>query len=113
MQKQQQQQQQQPYQDYASLPLTIIQQRILIPRGKRKGPRGGVVTPFPVRLQQMLADTDPSIVSWLPHGRAFCVHQRQAFCAQVLPRYVHVTAVVGFVVVLTDSSSSSLQILWY
>jgi len=73
------------YQDFASLPIEIVKKHVHIPRGKRKGPRGGVITPFPVLLVEMLRLTEERIVSWLPHGRGFKVHERNAFI-RLLPR---------------------------
>jgi len=53
--------------------------------------RGGVKTPFPLRLHNMLEAADKEgltdIVSWQPHGRAFCVHNTQRFVDQIMPRF--------------------------
>ena len=50
--------------------------------------RGGVVTPFPWKVHDMLerADIDgiEDIVSWLPHGRAFLVHKVDTFVQNVM-----------------------------
>lgn len=57
------------------------------------------VVPFPWRLHQMLEETErkslqgidieatTSIVSWLPDGLHFKVHDAKAFMARVVPRY--------------------------
>lgn len=59
-------------------------------QGDRKGPRGGVVTPFPERLYNMLSQAEPQgfedIVSWQPHGRSFIVHQPKSFVETVMPK---------------------------
>jgi hypothetical protein len=50
--------------------------------------RGGVVTPFPWKVHDMLErshiDGIEDIVSWLPHGRAFLVHKVDAFVQSVM-----------------------------
>lgn len=57
---------------------------------KRRGPRGGVVTPFPERLYTMLGEADQGdfehIVSWQPHGRCFIVHKPKLFVEEVMPK---------------------------
>lgn len=57
---------------------------------KRRGPRGGVLVPFPERLHQMLnhvsVDGLEDVVSWQPHGRCFVVHQPERFVDEVMPR---------------------------
>ena len=51
----------------------------------------GVAAKFPEKLHQMLEEIrqkgDESIVSWLPHGRAFRVHKKQQFIETVLPTF--------------------------
>jgi hypothetical protein len=47
--------------------------------------------PFPFKLHEMLDDAvtqryEP-IVSWLPHGKAFRVHQPKEFADMIMPRY--------------------------
>jgi len=57
---------------------------------KRRGPRGGVVVPFPERLYTMLSqvekDGEEDVVSWQPHGRCFIVHQPKRFVEEVMPK---------------------------
>ena len=57
---------------------------------KRRGPRGGVVIPFPERLNSMLSEAEAEgfeeIVSWQPHGRCFIVHQPKKFVEEVMPK---------------------------
>jgi hypothetical protein len=57
---------------------------------KRNGPRGGVVTPFPKILHDMLSSVEEEgledAVSWQAHGRCFTVHNAEKLVACVLPR---------------------------
>lgn len=51
---------------------------------------GGVSQPFPEKLHEML-DTETegeaqSIVSWLPHGRAFIVRKPKVFTKEIMPK---------------------------
>jgi len=47
--------------------------------------------PFPVKLYSILEfserDGYSSIISWLPHGRAFKVHEEKLFVEKVIPRF--------------------------
>jgi hypothetical protein len=51
---------------------------------------GGVTQPFPEKLHEMLdTETDSetqSIVSWLPHGRAFIVRKPKVFTKEIMPK---------------------------
>jgi hypothetical protein len=62
-----------PYIDYLQMPLSSIKEHISEPKRKRKGPRGGVTTPFPSKLHAMLevveGESRENVVSWMPHGR--------------------------------------------
>lgn len=53
--------------------------------------RGGYVELFPQRLHYMLGKAEiegfQDVVSWLPHNRAFRVHNLKRFSAEVLPRF--------------------------
>eukprot|EP00563_Minutocellus_polymorphus_P019694 CAMPEP_0197719070 /NCGR_PEP_ID=MMETSP1434-20131217/2971_1 /TAXON_ID=265543 /ORGANISM="Minutocellus polymorphus, Strain CCMP3303" /LENGTH=394 /DNA_ID=CAMNT_0043303783 /DNA_START=124 /DNA_END=1308 /DNA_ORIENTATION=+ len=53
--------------------------------------RGGVKTPFPIRLHNMLSGVEAHglthIVSWQPHGRSFLVHKPQEFADHIMPQY--------------------------
>ena len=46
--------------------------------------------PFPEKLYEMLDDVegtaDMSIVSWLPHGRAFLVRKPKEFTGAIMPK---------------------------
>jgi len=67
---------------------------------KRRGPRGGVVVPFPERLYTMLSQVEDegyeSIVSWQPHGRCFIVHQPKRFVEEVMPKYFRQSKLTSF-----------------
>jgi hypothetical protein len=53
--------------------------------------RGGVAEPFPMKLYRMLQDVEEEgkshIVSFYPHGRAFGIHDMNAFTDEILPKY--------------------------
>eukprot|EP00588_Corethron_pennatum_P035258 CAMPEP_0194343296 /NCGR_PEP_ID=MMETSP0171-20130528/96286_1 /TAXON_ID=218684 /ORGANISM="Corethron pennatum, Strain L29A3" /LENGTH=347 /DNA_ID=CAMNT_0039109439 /DNA_START=500 /DNA_END=1543 /DNA_ORIENTATION=+ len=67
------------YQDYSSL------------RFHKKYQGGNYGTQFPEKLHVMLDDTSCAgfthIISWMSHGRAFCVHDTDKFVALVLPKH--------------------------
>jgi HSF-type DNA-binding len=43
---------------------------------------------FPQRLMEVLGDDNNSeAISWLPHGRAFTIRNRNAFAELVMPRF--------------------------
>lgn len=62
--------------------------------------RGGVNTPFPVRLHEMLLQVQHEglefIVSWQPHGRCFMVHDPKSFVEVVLSKYFKQSKVASF-----------------
>lgn len=53
----------------------------------KKGPRGGIYDPFPLKfhraLEQIRDEGMESIVSWVPHGRAFKIHKPKVFAATI------------------------------
>eukprot|EP00977_Amphora_coffeiformis_P021309 scaffold9178_cov176-Amphora_coffeaeformis.AAC.5 len=79
------------YRDFAVATTASILKIVDPPTAKRKGPRGGVQTPFPNRLFDMLDTCHneglESIVSWQPHGRSFIVHKPTQFETKILPRF--------------------------
>jgi HSF-type DNA-binding len=81
------------YRDYSSVPLEMVESHVQWTMGKRKGPRGGVADPFPVKLYTMLQETATNtqqahIVSWQQsHGRCFSIHHAAAFVDEIMPRY--------------------------
>lgn len=62
--------------------------------------RSGVLSGFPQKLYHILrvvqADGYDSIISWLPHGRAFRIHKQHEFENTVLPRYLAMTKRCSF-----------------
>jgi HSF-type DNA-binding len=70
------------YNDYSQIPLedeTYIRKKT-----------GGVTQPFPEKLHEMLSAVEgtehESIVSWLPHGRAFIVRKPKEFTDVIMPK---------------------------
>lgn len=61
--------------------------------GCKKLARGGVATPFPEKLHEMLAAAEnlgfENVISWQVHGRAFLIHDKKNFVQSVMPRYVN------------------------
>jgi hypothetical protein len=78
------------YRDFSQISADTILKIVEPPQAKRKGPRGGVTTPFPVGLFDMLREVEKEglehIVSWQPHGRSFIVRKAALFEATILPR---------------------------
>jgi hypothetical protein len=72
-----------PYIDVSELPIIAGQERQTI--------RGGVAEPFPQKLYFMLQDVEKegksNIVSFYSHGRAFAIHDMEAFADEILPKY--------------------------
>lgn len=62
--------------------------------------RGGITTPFPMQLYEMLQHADirgfDNIVAWQPHGRSFLVHDPQRFVAEVMPMFFRQTRMSSF-----------------
>lgn len=61
--------------------------------------RGGVTTPFPLKLHEMLIATSAEgmedVVSWQPHGRCFLVHKPKEF-VELLPRFFKLSKLASF-----------------
>ena len=66
---------------------------------RRLPARGGVVTPFPLKLHSMLEavsrDGLAHVVSWQAHGRCFVVHDAKAFVS-ILEQYFKISKVSSF-----------------
>ncbi|CAJ1953720.1 unnamed protein product [Cylindrotheca closterium] len=62
--------------------------------------KGGVTTPFPWKLHEMLDDmaenNDNAVVCWQPHGRAFMVHSTKEFVNRIMPNYFNQTKYASF-----------------
>jgi hypothetical protein len=74
---------QDPYIDISGLAVSV--------GGEHQTIRGGVAEPFPQKLYRMLLQVEEQgkshIVSFSPHGRAFAIHDIQAFTDEILPKY--------------------------
>ncbi|CAB9519155.1 shock factor protein [Seminavis robusta] len=58
--------------------------------GTGNGNDGG--SSFPAKLHRMLTDmqdSDSRVVSWASHGRAFKVHDKKTFLAEIMPKYFY------------------------
>lgn len=70
------------------------------PKKTKRGPRGGVYDPFPLKVHRMLEQTKTealdSVVSWLEHGRAFKIHDPKAFVETVMPRFFNQSKFTSF-----------------
>ena len=70
------------------------------PNSVKHKAKGGVITPFPVKLHSMLdrieADGLAHVVSWQPHGRCFVVHKTKEFVNHVMPKYFKQTKMASF-----------------
>ncbi|KAL7521480.1 hypothetical protein ACHAWX_006155 [Stephanocyclus meneghinianus] len=66
----------------------------------KRGPRGGVYDPFPMKVHRMLDQTKAeglaSVVSWLEHGRAFKIHKPQVFTEVIMPRFFNQSKYTSF-----------------
>jgi len=56
---------------------------------------------FPQKLHQMLSDLEAQpdladVASFLPHGRAFCIHKPRDFCKYVMPKYFRMSRFSSF-----------------
>ena len=53
--------------------------------------RGGVTEPFPEKLHRVLQEVEENgeddVIGFLPHGRAFAIHDPQRFCKDIMPNY--------------------------
>ena len=78
------------YHDYSAVPDTA---------GCSRKKTGGVSVPFPEKLMEMLSkesSTNSSIVSWLPHGRAFIVRKPKDFSETIMHKYFRQTKITSF-----------------
>lgn len=96
-----QQQQQQPGSvPPAGLPPAsmVNDQATLAAAGEKRKGRSGT---FPQKLHQMLSDLErqeggSEIASFLPHGRAFCIHKPRDFVKEVMPKYFRMSHFSSF-----------------
>lgn len=61
--------------------------------------RGGVTTPFPLKLHEMLEaiqqDSLDNVISWQPHGRCFVLRKPKEFI-EMLPKYFKISKLASF-----------------
>jgi hypothetical protein len=66
----------------------------------KRGLRGGVLVPFPLKLHELLdtieADGHADVLSWQPHGRSFRVQKAKEFLTTIMPRYFNQTKLTSF-----------------
>ena len=68
---------------------------------EKQGRRGGAAEPFPQKIHRMLADLErlpggTDIASFLPHGRAFSIHNPKTFVGEIMPRYFRMSRFSSF-----------------
>mmetsp|Transcript_21677 Transcript_21677/g.31058 ORF Transcript_21677/g.31058 Transcript_21677/m.31058 type:complete len:574 (-) Transcript_21677:133-1854(-) len=68
--------------------------------GVKRDPKGGISLPFPLMLHELLnsveADGHADVISWQPHGRAFCIHKKKDFFADIMPKYFRQSTFASF-----------------
>lgn len=83
--------------DYQSMPAPAVDSSL--PEGEAIA-RGGVATPFPWKLHEMLEDAakegNESIVSWQSHGYSFLVHKPKLFVEKIMPTYFNQSKFASF-----------------
>jgi len=83
------------YLDYSTVPDTV---------GFVRKKTGGVTKPFPEKLYEMLSaetvststENSSTIVTWLPHGRAFIVRKPKLFTSEIMAKYFRQTKLTSF-----------------
>lgn len=74
--------------------------RASLSKGGKRGPRGGIYDPFPLKFHRMLDQVrdegQESVVSWLCHGRAFKIHKPKVFAATIMPRFFNQSKYTSF-----------------
>ena len=89
------------YHDYSAVPDAM---------GYSRKKTGGVTQPFPEKLMDMLTkETDcPSIVGWLPHGRAFIVRKPTSFTSEIMPKVrLHPLMLYAYAIFRVGSKSAT------
>mmetsp|Transcript_27296 Transcript_27296/g.42405 ORF Transcript_27296/g.42405 Transcript_27296/m.42405 type:complete len:453 (+) Transcript_27296:151-1509(+) len=87
------------YHDHAQDDLEDVQHKL------QKPPKG-TKEPFPMKLHKMLTFVDDNscssnsflkdVVSWMPHGRSFCVHKPADFVEKIMPMFFKQTKWTSF-----------------
>lgn len=56
---------------------------------------------FPTKLHKIISrceiDEYSDVISWLPHGRAFRIHDTKAFVTKVMPKYFYISKITSFI----------------
>lgn len=88
------------YHDFANVPCNPRELDAAAVWAAEKKNRGGISTPFPFilfdMLQRMEQDGLGDVVSWQPHGRCFLVKQKERFVDEVMPLYFRQTQFSSF-----------------
>ena len=68
------------------------------PRNDMKNDGSSVRKTFPSKLYEILSspDADASIISWLPHGMAWKVHDSERFEKEIIPKHFKLTKFSSF-----------------
>lgn len=78
------------YRDFLQAPTHQLEQLLELPPPKRRGPRGGVVAPFPEKLYSVLQyaidENLEDVIAWQSHGRCFFIYQPEAFVNDIMPK---------------------------
>jgi HSF-type DNA-binding len=83
-----------PYVDVSIVSPCVCEHDGILQKRQSHRNNGGVVEPFPQKLHRVLSELarsgDPAlenVVSFLPHGRAFHIHEPDTFEKSLLPKY--------------------------
>lgn len=80
-----------------AIPLSL---NLNAPQKAKRGPRGGIYDPFPLKFHRMLdrvrEEDQESVVSWISHGRAFKIHKPKDFAATIMPRFFNQSKYTSF-----------------
>eukprot|EP00571_Detonula_confervacea_P002573 CAMPEP_0172320548 /NCGR_PEP_ID=MMETSP1058-20130122/40770_1 /TAXON_ID=83371 /ORGANISM="Detonula confervacea, Strain CCMP 353" /LENGTH=267 /DNA_ID=CAMNT_0013035835 /DNA_START=150 /DNA_END=953 /DNA_ORIENTATION=- len=90
----------QPSSGIASASANAIAIPLTAPQKCKRGPRGGIYDPFPLKFHRMLdrvrEEELESVVSWISHGRAFKIHKPKVFAATIMPRFFNQSKYTSF-----------------
>lgn len=80
------------YQDYSS----VTDEVALHDAVERKN-TGGVVTPFPEKLHEMLSlNLEIDVIDWAAHGRCFVIKKPKVFAGTIMPKHFKHTKITSF-----------------
>ena len=82
------------YRDFSNVPLHAL------PKQTHKNMRGRCRERFPTKLFKILENSDNGgyshIISWLPHGRAFKIHNEKLFTERIMTSHFYMTTFDSF-----------------